>query len=130
MRTKKAERVARFEVIGLEPKPALYVSYDGLGKLSERSILRDILEELQRKGVPTYTEFLKSLRSHRSAYVHVYFQDYVSYGIGGGDATSEFFFGTYLLLHDPPKAGGPSREALTLVHPAVRPERVELEAAA
>lgn len=129
MRTKKAERVTRFDVIGLEPKPALYLSYDGLGKLSERSLLRDILEELQRKGVQAYTEFLKSLRSHRSAYVHVYFSDYVSYGIGGGDATAEFFFGTYLLLHDPPKAESGSREALTLVHPAARPERVELEAA-
>ncbi|MDE1822231.1 MAG: hypothetical protein KGJ23_14210 [Euryarchaeota archaeon] len=127
MRTKKAERVTRFDVIGLEPKPALYISYDGLGKLSERSLLRDVLEELQRKGAPAYTEFLKSLRSHRSAYVHVYFSDYVSYGIGGGDATAEFFFGTYLLLHDAATGGeSGSREALTLVHPAVRPERVEL----
>ncbi len=129
MRTKKAERVTRFDVIGLEPRPALYISYDGLGKLSERSLLRDILEELQRKGVQTYTDFLKALRSHHSAYVHVYFADYVSYGIGGGDATAEFFFGTYLLLHDAAKPEGGAREALTLVHPAVRPERVELEAA-
>lgn len=129
MRTKAVEGVSRFDIIALEPRPAIYLSYDGLGGLSQRPLLRDILDELQRKGTDVQQSFLKSLRSHRSASVHIYFSDYVSYGIGGGDATAEFFFGTYLLLHDPaPKEAG-GHEALMLVHPAVRTERAELEVA-
>ncbi len=129
MRTKKAERVRNFEIIGVDPRPALYLSYDGLSGISERSILHDLLEQLQHLGPERYTEFLEGLRRHHSAYVHIYFHDYVSYGVGGGEATAEFFYGTHLLLYVPPAATG-GREALTLVHPAARPERVELEGAA
>ena len=31
----------------------------------------------------------------------------MSYGIGGGDATAEFFFGTFLVLHQAAKDGAP-----------------------
>jgi hypothetical protein len=118
MRTKQVEGVLRAGVVTLEPRPALYVTYDGLGGLSQRPILRDLIEELARKGPETFQPFLKSLRAHRSGHVHVYFSDYVSYGIGGGDATSEFFFGTFLLLHEGAKSSGPSSptpEQLVLV---------------
>jgi hypothetical protein len=128
MRTKAVEGVSKMEIIALEPRPAVYLSYDGLGGLSQRPLLRDILDELQRKGNETYQSFLTALRSRRSASVHVYFSDYVSYGIGGGDATAEFFFGTFLLLHEAAKKESDGREALTLVHPATGRERIELEA--
>ncbi len=129
MRTKKAERVRNFEIIGVEPHPALYVAYDGLAGVAERSILHDLLEQLQMLGPERYLELMEGLRRHRSAYVHIYFHDYVSYGVGGGEATAEFFYGTYLLLYDPPSPEGTGRESLTLVLPAARPERVELEGA-
>ena len=133
MRTKQVEGVLRAGVVTLEPRPALYVTYDGLGGLSQRPILRDLIEELARKGPETFQPFLKSLRQHRSGHVHVYFSDYVSYGIGGGDATSEFFFGTFLLLHDAakPGAGGtaPVPEQLVLVRSSGN-EFLPLEAAA
>ncbi len=61
--------------------------------------------------------------------VHVYFSDYVSYGIGGGDATAEFFFGTFLLLHEPARNGGnapPEPEQLMLLRPG-GVERLSLE---
>jgi len=132
MRTKQVEGVLRAGVVTLEPRPALYVTYDGLGGLSQRPILRDLVEELARKGPDTFQPFIKSLRQHRSGHVHVYFSDYVSYGIGGGDATSEFFFGTFLLLHDPAKTGAgaaaPSPEQLVLVR-ASGNEFLPLEAA-
>jgi hypothetical protein len=101
MRTKAVEGVLRVDVMALEPRPAAYLAYDGLGGLSQRPILRDLVEELQRQGPEAFARFLEALRAHRSGQVHVYFSDYVSYGIGGGDATAEFFFGTFLLLHRP-----------------------------
>jgi hypothetical protein len=131
MRTKQVEGVLRAGVVTLEPRPALYVTYDGLGGLSQRPILRDLIEELARKGPETFQPFLKSLRQHRSGHVHVYFSDYVSYGIGGGDATSEFFFGTFLLLHDAAKTapGQPTTpEQLVLVRSSGN-EFLPLEAA-
>lgn len=133
MRTKQVEGVLRAGVVTLEPRPALYVTYDGLGGLSQRPILRDLIEELARKGPETFQPFLKSLRQHRSGHVHVYFSDYVSYGIGGGDATAEFFFGTFLLLHDPAKTGAPGTaptpEQLVLVRGPAS-EYLPLESAA
>ncbi len=131
MRTKQVEGVLRAGVVTLEPRPALYVTYDGLGGLSQRPILRDLIEELARKGPESFQPFLKSLRQHHSGHVHVYFSDYVSYGIGGGDATSEFFFGTFLLLHDeakPAGGAGPTPEQLVLVRPGGS-EFLPLEAA-
>lgn len=129
MRTKAVEGVLRVDVMALVPRPAAYLAYDGLGGLSQRPILRDLIEELQRQGPESFSKFLGALREHRSGQVHVYFSDYVSYGVGGGDATAEFFFGTYLLLHRPavPAAEGrPAQgEELQLFRPQLT-ERVAL----
>jgi hypothetical protein len=130
MRTKRVEGVRAFEVVSLDPKPQLYISYDGLTRLSQRPLLRDILEELQRRGLDQLHSFLRALRSVRSAQVYVYFHDYVSYGQGGGaEATAEFFYGTYLLLYEEPKPETGGRESLLLVHPASGTQRIELEVA-
>jgi hypothetical protein len=127
MRTKAVEGVSRLDVVTLDPRPAVYLAYDGLGGLSQRPLLRDLVEELQRKGMEPLTKFLDALRRHRSGQVHVYFSDYVSYGIGGGDATAEFFFGTFLLLHEPGAgAAGREPEHLVLMRPGGT-ERLSLE---
>ncbi len=121
MRTKQVEGVLRAGIVTLDPRPAVFLAYDGLGGLSQRPILRDLIDELARKGPEAFQPFLQALRDHRSGHVHVYFSDYVSYGIGGGDATAEFFFGTFLLLHEPATtaSGGPaSPESLVLVRPS------------
>src|SRR5215472_391224 len=114
MRTKQVEGVLRLDVVTLEPRPAVYLAYDGLGGLSQRPLLRDLVEELHRQGPSVLGNFLAALRKTHSGQVHVYFSDYVSYGIGGGDATAEFFFGTFLLLHEP-GAGASGREPENLV---------------
>ena len=128
MRTKPVDGVLRMDVVALDPRPAVYLAYDGLGGLSQRPLLRDIVEELQRKGPDAVTAFLESLKRHRSGQVHVYFSDYVSYGIGGGDATAEFFFGTFLLLYEAVSQGGsaPPGPQLLLVRPSSI-ERLPLE---
>ena len=115
MRTKQVESVLRLDVVTLEPRPAVYLAYDGLGGLSQRPLLRDLVEELHRQGPKVLQDFLTALRKTHSGQVHVYFADYVSYGIGGGDATAEFFFGTFLLLHKPPQGG--TGEELLLFRP-------------
>jgi hypothetical protein len=107
MRTKPVEGVLRLDVVTLEPRPAIYLAYDGLAGLSQRTMLRDLVEELHRQGPETLRAFVESLRQHHSGQVHVYFSDYVSYGIGGGDATAEFFFGTFLVLHEPQHGSAP-----------------------
>lgn len=128
MRTKPVDGVLRMDVVALDPRPAVYLAYDGLGGLSQRPLLRDIVEELQRKGPEAVSAFMDSLTRHRSGQVHVYFSDYVSYGIGGGDATAEFFFGTFLLLYDasPSGTGIPTGPQLVLVRPSAV-ERLPLE---
>ena len=129
MRTKQVDGVLRLDVVALDPRPAIYLAYDGLGGLSQRPLLRDLVEELQRKGPESVTQFVDALRRHHSGQVHVYFSDYVSYGIGGGDATAEFFFGTFLLLHEAasaPPGGGPEAEHLVLLRPGGA-ERMSLE---
>ncbi|MGC2035099.1 MAG: hypothetical protein WA761_06620 [Thermoplasmata archaeon] len=127
MRTKAVEGVLRLDIVTLDPRPAVYLSYDGLGGLSQRPILRDLIEEVQQKGPEIFTSFLDALKRHRSGQVHVYFSDYVSYGIGGGDATAEFFFGTFLLLHEPGPPGSPTAyEQLILLRPGGA-ERLALE---
>ncbi|MCI4357714.1 MAG: hypothetical protein L3J95_05055 [Thermoplasmata archaeon] len=107
MRTKPVEGVLRLDVVTLDPRPAIYLAYDGLAGLSQRAMLRDLIEELQRQGPETLKSFIEAVRKHHSGQVHVYFSDYVSYGIGGGDATAEFFFGTFLVLHEASKNGSP-----------------------
>ena len=106
MRTKPAEGVLRVDLVALDPRPAVYLAYDGLAGISQRPIVRDLMDEIERKGPEETARFLDALRRHRSGQVHVYFSDYVSYGIGGGDATAEFFLGTYLLLHEPARPAG------------------------
>jgi hypothetical protein len=100
MRTKPVEGVLRLDVIQLDP-PELYLAYDGLAGLSERPIVRDLVEELRRQGDETWGKVLEALRHKRWGNVHVYFSDYVSYGIGGGEAAAEFYYRTLLLLHEP-----------------------------
>ncbi|MFZ1023806.1 MAG: hypothetical protein WAN87_06705 [Thermoplasmata archaeon] len=129
MRTKQVEGVLRLDVVALDPRPAVYLAYDGLGGLSQRPLLRDLIEELQRKGPEALRSFLDALRRHHSGQVHVYFADYVSYGIGGGDATAEFFFGTFLLLYEPARVAGTEPghpEELVLMRP-IGTERLSLE---
>ena len=129
MRTKAVEGVLRLDVVTLDPRPAVYLSYDGLGGLSQRPLLRDLIEELHRQGTESLGKFLEAVRRHRSGQIHVYFSDYVSYGIGGGDATAEFFFGTFLLLHRPAGVGADGvgePEHLLLVRPGGS-ERLSLE---
>jgi len=129
MRTKPVEGGVRLDIVALEPRPAVFLSYDGLAGLSQRPMLRDIVDEVERKGPEELKKLLDSLRRHRSGHVHVYFSDYVSYGIGGGDAAAEFFLGTYLLLHEPARPAG--KEAAVPEHLALfRPgglERLSLE---
>ncbi|HTS32406.1 MAG TPA: hypothetical protein VMI55_00500 [Thermoplasmata archaeon] len=129
MRTKQVEGVLRLDVVALEPRPAIYLAYDGLAGISQRPILRDLVDELARKGPEELARFLETLRRRHSGQVHVYFADYVSYGIGGGDATSEFFLGTFLVLHEPARAAaeGPAvPEHLALFRPG-GVERLSLE---
>ncbi len=124
MRTKPVEGVLRLDVVALEPRPAIYLAYDGLAGISQRPILRDLVEELERKGPEELSKFLEAVRRHHSAQVHVYFSDYVSYGIGGGDAAAEFFLGTFLLLHEPARPAG--KDAAVPEHLALfRPGGVE-----
>jgi hypothetical protein len=125
MRTKAVEGVLRVDVMALEPRPAVYLAYDGLGGLSQRPILRDLVEELQRQGSESYTKFLDALRAHHSGQVHVYFSDYVSYGIGGGDATAEFFFGTFLMLHRPRQPATETNPAMGEELQLTRPQGIE-----
>ena len=88
MRTKPVEGVLRLDVVALDPRPAVYLSYDGLAGISQRPLLRDLVDELGRKDPGDLAKFLDALRRHRSGQIHVYFSDYVSYGIGGGDAAA------------------------------------------
>ena len=119
MRTKAVEGVLRVEITRLEPRPEIWAH------------LRRPLRPLPASHAP---------RHHRGAHpggpgdpqdvpeghvegrggsVHVYFADYVSYGVGGGDATSEFFFGTYLILQVGPTRPfhGDTLESLVMVRP-------------
>ncbi len=125
MRTKPVEGVLRLDVVALEPRPAIYLAYDGLAGISQRPILRDLIEELERKGPEELKRFLAALREHRSGQVHVYFSDYVSYGIGGGDAAAEFFLGTFLLLHESARPPGKETPAVPEHLALFRPGGVE-----
>jgi hypothetical protein len=132
MRTKQVEGVLRLDVVAFEPRPVIYLVYDGLAGVSQRPILRDLVDELARKGPEDLGKVLTTLRKRHSGQVHVYFADYVSYGIGGGDATSEFFLGTFLVLHEPARAAGTDPavpEHLALFRPG-GVERLSLEGVA
>jgi hypothetical protein len=129
VRTKPVEGVLRLDVVALDPRPAVYLAYDGLAGLSQRPLLRDLVDELERKGPGETAKFLDALRRRHSGSIHVYFSDYVSYGIGGGDAAAEFFLGTFLLLHEPARPAGTDPavpEHLALIRPGGI-ERLSLE---
>ena len=96
MRTKPCQGVPRVDVTSWEPRPEVGMLYDGLAGLSNRSILRDVAEELARQE--QLPAFLRPLQKSGSAQVHITFYDYVSYGVGGGDASSEFWYGSFLVL--------------------------------
>jgi len=101
MRTKACDGVLRMDVVALDPRVEVELVYDGLAGLTSRSILRDILNEVEMKGPKAYDEFIGALRRHGGT-VHLAYADYVSYGIGGGDAVAEFHFPrTMYLLHEP-----------------------------
>jgi hypothetical protein len=110
----------------LDLRPEVYLSYDGLGGLSQRPLLRDLVEELHRQGPQVLKDFLDAMRARRMGYLHVDFADYVSYGIGGGDATAEFFFGRFMILYNP--ATVMDAEELWLQRPGGT-ERLSLEGA-
>jgi len=97
--------------------------YDGLAGLSNRSILRDVAEELARQE--QLPAFLRPLQKSGSAQVHITFYDYVSYGVGGGDASSEFWYGSFLVLWvdatHPFRGEAPTTPALVLVEPSSTP---------
>jgi hypothetical protein len=101
VRTKPCEGVLRVDVGDLDRRPELFLLYDGLAGITQRPIIRDLMDEVERQGPEVMAKFLATLRRYRAGYVVVHFSDYVSYGIGGGDATAEFYFGRYLLLHEP-----------------------------
>jgi hypothetical protein len=98
LRTKAVEGVLRVELTATDPRAELYLVYDGLGGLSQRPFLRDLCGELQVQGPKMFASFLEAMRRRGGGKVYVYFADYVSYGIGGGDATAEFFFKSFLIL--------------------------------
>jgi len=129
VRTKQVEGVLRLDVCQMEPRVELALAYDGLAGIGQRPFLRDIVDELARKGPKELKAVLDRLRARRSGQVFVYFSDYVSYGVGGGDATSEFYLGSFLILHWParPAGEGPAvPEHLELQRPGGR-ERLSLE---
>ncbi len=101
MRTKTCDGVLRVDLVETEPRVGIYLVYDGLAGISKRPILRDLLGEFARQGPDTAARFLAAIRKARSGYVDTYFNDYVSYGVGGGDAAAEYHFRRFLLLHEP-----------------------------
>ena len=102
------------DVVGGDP-PELLIAYDGLAGLSLRPILRDVCEQLQRKDPEQLSAFLSNIRRRGYGHVWVAFNDYVSYGIGGGDATAEFELGRYMLQYFRGSAAEPDH--LRLIRP-------------
>ncbi len=129
MRIKRVEGVRSVQVVSLKPNPQIYVSYDGLIGLSDRPILRDILEEIERGtvklreaedakagAVVNKQQLLTSLKSRGWGRVYVYFNDYVSYGAGAGEEVAEFYFKTMLLLFKAANSASGEPEKLMLQH--------------
>ncbi|MGI0068278.1 MAG: hypothetical protein ACREB9_07720 [Thermoplasmata archaeon] len=107
MRTKSVEQVLRCDLIAESPRVEVYLEYDGLAGMTLRSWLYDIVHALEEQGTEVRSRFLSAIRKVHSGYVDICFRDYVSYGIGGGDATADFHFGRYLILHMPATEGVP-----------------------
>jgi hypothetical protein len=140
MRTKRVENVQQIRVVSLEPRPEIYVSYDGLVGLSERLILKDVLEEMEKGNVQlvgsqtkkepstpiTKKEFISALAKRGSGKLFVYFDDYVSYGAGAGEEVAEFFFKSMPIIHKPATAETGGKEILVLVHTPKFSEEVDV----
>ncbi len=144
MKIKRVEGVQKVRITSLTPGPEIYASYDGLAGLSERTILKDLLNELERgtvevlagvdrKGGSTRIsreEFISLIREKGSGRVYVYFEDYVSYGAGAGEEVAEFFFRSMPLVHMPAGKDGGQRERLRLLHTPTAIEEVEIGSSA
>ncbi|MEM0129364.1 MAG: hypothetical protein QXG65_04290 [Thermoplasmata archaeon] len=113
MRTKVCRAARHVHICSLEP-PEVYLIYDGLIGVSNRRIAADILHGLRAGGEDRLRSFVEAIRRRRWARVWVDFDDYVQYGPGGGEATAEFYFGTFRMLHEPasPKSGIPEHIAI------------------
>ena len=109
MRTKICDGVRELRLVNERPLE-VYMVYDGLAGPTLRNVLPDIQQDLEAQG--KFGLFVAAIRKRRWANLWVYFHDYVSYGIGGGDTTAEFFFGSLLILHCP--ATGEEPEQLWL----------------
>ena len=106
MRTKICDGVRELRLVNERPLE-VYMVYDGLAGLTLRNILPDIQQDLEAQG--KFGRFVAAIRERRWANLGVYFHDYVSHGIGGGDATAEFFFGSLLILHCPATGAEPEQ---------------------
>ncbi|HTT14321.1 MAG TPA: hypothetical protein VMG14_01405 [Thermoplasmata archaeon] len=109
------------DVVATDPRVEICVAYDGLTGLSQRSILRDIWDELVAKGPTEFQKLVEALKRH-GGIVTVTYLDYVSYGIGGGDATAENTWPhTMLIWCEParPAEGIPAHVALRRNPPVV-----------
>jgi hypothetical protein len=131
MQTKPCEGVLRIDLTATDPIPELYLVYDGLAGIDARPMLRDILGSLEEKNPAELKRFVEAIRRRRSARCAVYFHDYVSYGIGGGDATSEYYKRTHLILYNPARPAEGTfpavPEHLAVARPDGRWERLSLE---
>ncbi len=107
MRTTLSTRVLEAKVVTWEPHPEIYAVYDGLIGIASRPVLAEIFEVLRTDSMG-FRRFTEVLQKRRSGRLFLYFMDYVSYGLGGGDAVASFPFRTQLLLYDPPSAEFPS----------------------
>jgi len=122
MRTKDLTEVIGVNVVALDPRVEIHVEYDGLTGLSQRSILRDIWDEVYRvKGPQAVVALTDALKRHGGT-VNVTYYDYVSYGIGGGDAVApQHWPHTMLIWCEParPAEGIPAHVALRRNPPVV-----------
>lgn len=112
MRTKPIEGVLRLDITRLDPHPELYLCYDGLAGITQRLILRDIMDELWRKGPEVLQSFVAAVKQHSPANVQIYFADYVSYGVGGGDAVAEYYYRTMIIWYEPARAATKTEVAI------------------
>lgn len=143
MKIKRVESIQKTRVISLEPRPEIYVSYDGLAGLSQRPILKEFLGELDRGAVDyvggganqgaastiNRDRLIAELKKRGAGEIYVYFDDYVSYGAGAGEEVGEFFFKSMPLLYIPASKETGEKERLKLIHTPTTSEEIELSVA-